>query len=269
MEVARMPFALLLAALDKIRDPRRPQGQRYTLAHLLLFSVLAVLAGATSYQSIITFMTVHRERLNAVFGARFRRAPAINTLRNLFLALDPADLEAVFRRHARHLDKRTGRGDWRPVALDGKTLRGSFDHLHDQTAAHVLSAFATDAALILAHHEVAAAPDEVPAVPVIIEELGLTGVLFTADALHCQKGGSREPRQPATPCWSASSATSPPFMMRWLPFVTSNGRSISTRPWTGTAAVARSTVSPRCLRLTTALVRTGSRWSRVWPASLA
>jgi hypothetical protein len=133
----------------------------------------------------------------------------------------------------------------------------------------VLSAFATDAALILAHHEVAAAPDEVPAVPVIIEELGLTGVLFTADALHCQKGGSREPRQPATPCWSASSATSPPFMMRWLPFVTSNGRSISTRPWTGTAAVARSTVSPRCLRLTTALVRTGSRWSRVWPASLA
>ena len=87
-------------------------------------------------------------------------------------------------------------------------MRGSFDHLNDQTAAHVLSAFASDAALILAHYEVAAAPDEVPAVPVLIEELGLTGVLFTADALHCQKGGSREPLQPVTPCWSASSATS-------------------------------------------------------------
>jgi len=183
-----MPFASLLAALGEIRDPRRPQGRRYTLAHLLLFSILAVLAGATSYQSIITFMTVHRERLNTIFGARFRRAPAVNTLRNLFLALDPADLEAVFRRHARHLDKRAGRDVWRTVALDGKTLRGSFDHLNDQTAAHVLSAFASDAALILAHHEVAAAPDEVPAVPVLIEELGLTGVLFTADALHCQKG---------------------------------------------------------------------------------
>src|SRR3954451_1604389 len=198
MEVARMPFALLLAALDKIRDPRRPQGQRYTLAHLLLFSVLAVLAGATSYQSIITFMAVHRERLNAIFGARFRRAPAINTLRNLFLALDPADLEAVFRRHARHLDQRTGRGDWRPVALDGKTLRGSFDHLHDQTAAHVLSAFATDAALILAHHEVAAAPDEVAAAQTLISELGIKGVMFTADALHCQKEPPRvRPRRAA------------------------------------------------------------------------
>ena len=45
-------------------------------------------------------------------------------------------------------------------ALDGKTLRGSFDHLHDQPAAHVLSAFASDAALILAHQEVAAADSD-------------------------------------------------------------------------------------------------------------
>ena len=42
-----MPFASLRAALGEIRDPRRPQGRRYTLAHLLLFSILAVLAGAT------------------------------------------------------------------------------------------------------------------------------------------------------------------------------------------------------------------------------
>jgi hypothetical protein len=52
MEVTLMPFGSLLAALEGIRDPRRPQGQRYSLSHLLLFSVLAVLAGATSYQKI-------------------------------------------------------------------------------------------------------------------------------------------------------------------------------------------------------------------------
>jgi predicted transposase YbfD/YdcC len=77
----------------------------------------------------------------------------------------------------------------RTIALDGKTLRGSFDRLNDQKAAHVLSAFASDAALILAHQEVAGAPGEIPAVPMLITELGLTGVLFTADALHCQKDG--------------------------------------------------------------------------------
>ena len=75
----------------------------------------------------------------------------------------------------------------RTIALDGKTLRGSFDHLNDRAAAHVLSAFASDVALILAHQEVAGAPGEIPAVPTLITELGVSGVLFTADALHCQK----------------------------------------------------------------------------------
>ena len=78
MEVTLMPFGSLLAALEGIRDPRRPQGQRYSLSHLLLFSVLAVLAGATSYQKIITFIAV--QRLNAAFGACLRRAPAVNTV---------------------------------------------------------------------------------------------------------------------------------------------------------------------------------------------
>src|ERR671926_883203 len=80
-EAAMVPFAGLLAALQGIPDPRRRQGQRYSLAHLLLFSVLAVLTGATSYRRIRLFIGVHRERLNATFGARFRRAPAVNALR--------------------------------------------------------------------------------------------------------------------------------------------------------------------------------------------
>jgi len=161
------------------------------------FSVLAVLAGATSYKKIIAFIALQRDRLNAVFGACFRRAPAVNTLRHLFLALGPDDLEAAFRRHACDLSTRSAPEALRTVALDGKTLRGSveprgspdFDHLADRKAVHVLSTFASDAALILAHQELGGAPDEIAAVPKLMAELGLTGVLFTADALHCQKDG--------------------------------------------------------------------------------
>src|SRR3954453_9345508 len=101
MEVALMPFGSLLAALEGIHDPRRPQGQRYSMSHLLLF---AVLAGATSYQKIITFIAVQRDRLNTTFGTGFGRAPAVNTLRSLFLALERDDLEAAFRRHAQELN---------------------------------------------------------------------------------------------------------------------------------------------------------------------
>ena len=204
-----VPFAPLFAALSTVRDPRRAQGQRYTLPHLLLFSVLAVLTGATSYRRIRLFMGVHRERLNAAFGARFRRAPAINTLRNLFHALDPADLEAAFRRHAEPLGSAAVPPGRQVIALDGKTLRGSFDHLDDQAAVQVLSAYASEAALILAHQEITDG-DEIAAAQALIEQLGLRGVLFTADALHGQKnlrhrGRDRQraagagERQPAAP----------------------------------------------------------------------
>jgi DDE_Tnp_1-associated len=187
LETAMVPFAALLSALEEIPDPRRLQGRRYSLPHLLLFSVLAVLAGATSYRGILVFIRVHRDRLNAVFGAGLRRAPVVNTLRHLFQVLDPAAVEAAFRRHARHLSDSVPVPERRVIALDGKTLRHSFDHLNDRAAAHVLSAFASDAALILAHHEVPAAADEIAAAQSLIDDLGVQGVLFTADALHGQK----------------------------------------------------------------------------------
>ena len=184
-----VPFAPLLAALETVPDPRRRQGTRYPLAHLLLFSVLAVLAGATSYRGIVTFLAVHRDRLGRVYGVRLRRAPAVNTLRNLFLALDPAAREAAFRRHARHLDEAGPRSSDGPRAgaLAGKTRRRTFDRRPDRAAAHVLGAFATDAALILGHHEVPDVPAEVEAVRRMVRDLGLGGVVITVDALHCQK----------------------------------------------------------------------------------
>jgi hypothetical protein len=208
LEAAMVPFAGLLAALERIPDPRRRQGRRYPLAHLLLFSVLAVLAGATSYRGILVFIAVHHERLNAVFGTTLRRAPAVNTLRALFQALDPVALEAAFRQHARELGEAAPTPEARVIALDGKTLKRSFDHLNDRAAAHVLSAFACEAALILAHQEVRGAPEEIPAAQALIEALGVRGVLFTADALHGQKKPSRARHAPATPFWSGSRPTS-------------------------------------------------------------
>jgi hypothetical protein len=208
LEAAMVPFAGLLAALDQIPDPRRRQGRRYPLAHLLLFSVLAVLAGAASYRGLRVFIAVHRERLNAVFGTSLRRAPAVNTLRALFQALDPATLEAAFRQHARELGKAAPSPGLGVIALDGKALKRSFDHLNDRAAAHVLSAFACEAALILAHQEVRGAPEEVPAVQALIEALGVRGVLFTADALHAQKKLSPARQTPAMPFWSGSRPTS-------------------------------------------------------------
>ena len=74
------------------------------------------------------------------------------------------------------------------IALDGKTLRGSFDRFHDRAAAQVLSAFATDTALVLAHADIAEKSNEITAAQALLAELGLArSSLVTLDALHCQK----------------------------------------------------------------------------------
>ncbi len=151
----------------------------------MLFTVLALLSGATSYRHIICFLEQRRLVLNALFGCTLKRAPSLNTLRTLLQTLDRDALEDAFRQHARGL--LPAAGPMPVVALDGKTLKGSFDRLNDRKAAQALSAFASDAAILLAHSEIDIKSNEIPAAQQMIAELGLTGVLFTADALHCQK----------------------------------------------------------------------------------
>jgi hypothetical protein len=181
-----VPFSRLLGALSEVPDPRRAEGKRYPLAPLLLFTVLALLSGATSYRRIICFLEQRREVLTELFGVTLRRAPSVNTLRTVLQELDGDALERAFRRHAEGLLART-EGETPVIALDGKTLKGSFDHLNDRKAAQALSAFASEAAILLAHSEIDDKSNEIPAAQRMIQELGLNGVLFTADALHCQK----------------------------------------------------------------------------------
>jgi len=178
-------FSPLLDMLADVPDPRRAEGKLYKLPYVLLFSILAIVSGCNSYRGIVTFVDVHRPRLNAAFGLNWRRAPAHTAVRYILQGLDPVEVEAAFRRHAALLQAaRTvpGQGS---IALDGKTLRGSveprgspdFDAFHDRAAAQVL-----------AHVDIAEKSNEIPAAQALLGELGLArGVIVTLDALHCPK----------------------------------------------------------------------------------
>ena len=193
-------FSPLLDVLADVPDPRRAEGKLYKLPHVLLFSILAIVAGCNSYRGIVTFVDVHRRRLNAAFGLNWRRAPAHTAVRYILQGLDPAAVETAFRRHAALLQAARSTPGQGSIALDGKTLRGSFDGFHDRTAAQVLSAFATDTALVLAHIDIAEKSNEIPAAQTLLAELGVArGAIVTLDALHCQKNISKSPPQPTSP----------------------------------------------------------------------
>ena len=144
-----------LELLSQIPDPRRAQGKKWQLGPVMLATILAILSGATSYRKVHGYIEAHRKRLNKAFGFGWKTVPAYSAVRTNLQGLDSAEVERVFRQHAAQLSgTQTGEDGMPVVAIDGKTLRHSFDAFNDRKAAHVLSAFSVDDALILGHLEV-------------------------------------------------------------------------------------------------------------------
>src|SRR6185369_8196535 len=89
----------------EIEDPRRAEGKLYRLPYVVLFAILAIVAGANSYRTIHSFIDVHLARLRDVCGLKWRKAPAYTTIRGILRQLDAASVEAAFRRHAAALNE--------------------------------------------------------------------------------------------------------------------------------------------------------------------
>jgi len=188
-------FVSLLATIP---DPRRAEGKLYGLPYVLLFSIFAVVSGANSYRGIQTFVRVHLKGLNKAFKIKWKRAPAHTSIRYALQGLRGEDVEKAFREHAAGLNQVPPGEGARVIAFDGKVLKASFDNFKDAKAKQVLSAFAVDAGLVLAHIEIDEKSNEIPAMQKLLGELGLAGRIVTADAIHCQKKLSRPlpPRRP-------------------------------------------------------------------------
>src|SRR5204862_7004188 len=117
------PFSSFVDLLTEIEDPRRAEGRLYRLPHVVLFAILAIVAGANSYRTVHSFIDVHLARLCDVFGLKWRRAPAYTTIRGILRQLDAASVETAFRRHPAALNEAARIGGQRHVAVVGKTLR--------------------------------------------------------------------------------------------------------------------------------------------------
>ncbi len=177
---------MLYDLLFKVKDHRRGQGRRYLLGHILFFSILALLSGATSYRKVHAFVKSNYVVLNETFALNWNRLPAYTTIRDIIQGVFTDDLEECFREYSIFLSN-SSNGEKRFVAFDGKVLRGSFDHFLGQSAIQVLSAFLTDQRIILAHEEIATKTNEIPTAQEMMPKLGLSDCIFTFDAINCQE----------------------------------------------------------------------------------
>ena len=178
----------LTEAFAALPDPRVERTRWHALPDLLLIALCAVICGADSFAEMEEWGHAKeawlRERLALPHGI-----PSHDTFNRVFARLDPEAFTTCFLRWVEALREPT---QGQVIALDGKTLRHSFDRAGGRGAIHVVSAWATENRLVLGQVKVDEKSNEITALPALLELLDVRGCIVTIDAMGCQRGIARQ-----------------------------------------------------------------------------
>jgi predicted transposase YbfD/YdcC len=165
-----------------VTDPRRREGT-YPLLNILFIAVCAVICGADDFVAIAEFGRSKRKFLEKFLDLS-AGIPSHDRFNAIFRALKPAEFETCLLNWIVALHEVT---DGQVVAIDGKTLRRSFDTASGKAAIHMVSAWATANHISLGQIVVDEKSNEITAIPKLLEMLELSGALVTIDAMGCQR----------------------------------------------------------------------------------
>jgi predicted transposase YbfD/YdcC len=166
-----------------LQDPRIERTRLHGLLDIVGIAICAVLCGAEGWEDIATYGSAKYDWLKT-FLALANGIPSHDTFRRVFCLLDPAAFPECFQRWIEALSEGLG---IKRVAIDGKTVRRSFDRAAGKAALHLVSAWATEQHLVLGQVAVADKSNEITAIPRLLDLLDVSGALVTIDALGCQK----------------------------------------------------------------------------------
>lgn len=176
-----LPFAIF-THFENLTDPRVDRTQVHKLLDILVIALCAAICGANTWVDV--------ERLGLAkqdWFAKFLKLPggipSHDTFGRVFAMLDTAEFDACLRSWLRSLHQSM---QGQNIAIDGKTLRHSFDKATGRAALHSVSAWAVGLRLSLGQVAVDDKSNEITAVPKLLELLEIAGAVVTLDAMHCQ-----------------------------------------------------------------------------------
>jgi len=179
----------LYANLARLHDKRHARGLRYALVTVLVYIVLAKLAGQDRVSGISQWAKHRQAALAEAFGLTRVKAPSVNTYRRVLGdAIDIEEFEQVVRDFFRALPHA---GHSVVIALDGKALRGTIPagQTHGR---HLLAAYLPAEGWVLYQVEVANKENEISAAPRVLKCLDLRGKVVTGDAMFAQRDLSQQ-----------------------------------------------------------------------------
>jgi predicted transposase YbfD/YdcC len=170
-----------LEHFEDLEDPRQSGNVAYPLDEMLLQCLFAVLAGAESWVEIAEFGKKKLDFLRR-FAEFAEGTPSHDQFGNLFAALDAEAFQGCFIAWVASLTK-LGPDI---VAIDGKTLRRSYQVGGAKAPIHMISAFSSRQRMVLGQRKVADKSNEITAIPELLDLLTVKGAIVTIDAKGCQ-----------------------------------------------------------------------------------
>lgn len=177
----------LIEQLRQVKDFRTKDGQRHQLWLVLLFVIMGTMSGYVGYRAWGDFVKRHRRVLIDKFGIQKHGVPSYSTIRRILMGVDFDNLGKTFNQWAQQyvsLDT----SEW--VGVDGKSIKGTVKNYESeyQNFVSIVSVFAQNRGLVLGLDKLENKKgSEITTVQNLIATLDIEGVVFSLDALHCQK----------------------------------------------------------------------------------
>ena len=181
-----MPATKKLSIFDhftELDDPRIERTKRHLLLDIVALSICAVIAGAEGWEDIEEFGKQKEDWLKT-FLRLPNGIPSHDTINRVFRRLKPDQFQRCFASWIASLNVALG---LKQIAIDGKTLRRSFDRASAKNALHLVSAWSVENHLSLGQVAVDQKSNEITAIPELLQLLELHGAIVTIDAMGCQK----------------------------------------------------------------------------------
>ncbi len=170
-------------SFSDLEDPRITGRTAHSLIEIIGLAICSVICGADTWTEIELFCKLKIDWFKKFFQLK-NGIPSHDTFGRVFSLINADEFRKCFNLWISSVNKII---QDEIIAIDGKTLRRSFDKVNGKSAIHMVSAWASNAGMVLGQIKVDDKSNEITAIPKLLDLLVTKNCIVTIDAMGCQK----------------------------------------------------------------------------------